>query len=53
MPCTIGKLMAGVIVPLGTRLAFAENAVKVSVVRNVPLLELATSPDLAEQDLRA
>lgn len=45
--------MAGVFAPLGMRLAFAENAVKVSVVRDIPLLELATGPHLAAQDLRA
>lgn len=53
MPCTIGKLMAGVVAPLGTRLAFAENAVKVSVVKDIPLFELATSSRLGDQNLRA
>ena len=45
MPCTIGKVMAGLVAPLGTRLAFAENSVKVSVVNDIPLLELARCPE--------
>lgn len=43
MPCTIGKLMAGVVALLGTRLAFAENAVKVSVVKVIPLRTLVAN----------
>ena len=38
MPCTRGKLIAGVVAPLGMRFAFAENAVKLSVVKDIPLL---------------
>ena len=37
MPCTMGKLMAGTVAPLGIRLAFAEKAVKESVVKDIPL----------------
>ena len=43
MPCTSGKLIAGVVAPLGMRFAFAEKAVKVSVVKDIPLLGLVTS----------
>ena len=53
MPCTIGKEIAGVVAPLGTRLAFAEKAVKLSVVRDIPLRRLATISTLGDLDLRA
>ena len=38
MPCIMGKVMAGVVAPFGIRLAFAEKAVKESVVKDIPLI---------------
>lgn len=52
MPCTIGKEIAGVVEPLGTRLAFAENAVRLSVVKDIPLRRLATISTLGGFVLR-
>lgn len=45
--------MAGVVAPLGTRLAFAEKAVRLSVVRDIPLRRLATITTSGDPDLPA
>ena len=53
MPCTNGKVIAGVAAPLGIRFALAENEVKLSVDKDVPLLGSANSSRLMDHDLRA